>query len=869
MPALPTFDQIATICGGVILQRNAPATPISNLLLDSRRVVFADQSLFFAIKGQIHNGHQFINELYTQGVRRFVIDQPIDINPLPQADILLVNDTLAALQAVATWWRNHFQIPVVGITGSNGKTIVKEWLNQLWHEQYSIVRSPKSYNSQIGVPLSVWQMTTQHDIALFEAGISQNNEMEKLAHIIQPTIGILTNIGTAHDKGFKNHLEKTIEKLQLFQQAKLLIYRADYKIIDDAINLVRKKNQQSYQFDILAWNLINKNTPTTEHLSPNNAPHTSPIREIINVHVNQHTTHSDISFSIDANSLLQHNNHNAWQATHERNYTFILPFTDDAHIENAIHCILLSLYLNIAPDNLSQGLKRLTPVAMRLELKAGINNCSIINDAYSADINSLAIALNFMAQQQQHQKKTLILSDILESGQTRRALYSQIAELLKQKNITRFIGIGERISSCADLFTNFNTIFFAQTNDFLNENLSFYDETILIKGARTFYFEKIVAFFEQKNHNTILEINLDAIAHNLKTYRNLLQPNVKLMVMVKALSYGSGSYEIANLLQYHKADYLAVAYTDEGIALRQAGIKLPIMILNPLPETFASIIRYELEPEIYSLNQGKQFLQYLQLLPDTIKPYPIHLKIDTGMHRLGFDYHNLTKILPLLSDLKHLKIVSILTHLSASDEPQHDDFTQQQFEHFETICNLVEKTVGYKIIRHALNSTGIVRFPNMQANMVRLGLGIYGFDNSNLIQTDLQQVSTLKTYISQIKTIQPNETVGYGRQGKITKTTRIAIVSIGYADGLNRHLSNGKGSMFLRGKFAPIIGNICMDMTMIDITNIPDAQEEDEVIVFGSEIPVQTLAQQLNTIPYEIITSVSNRVKRVYYQSEN
>ena len=864
MPNLPNFQQIALITNGIIRQHHKLDTPIRHILLDSRRVNFAETALFFAIKGQTHNGHQYIPELYAQGVRHFVVNEAIDLSTVPSANILVVNDVVEALQTLATWWRNAFNIPVVGITGSNGKTIVKEWLQQLWQDHYCIVRSPKSYNSQIGVPLSVWQMAEQHDIALFEAGISQKGEMKALAQIIQPSIGILTNIGAAHDKGFDSKLDKTIEKLQLFEQAKLLIYRADYKIIDEALAYLQQKTPNSYCFTILAWNLIYNNAIFATHPDPAATPQLP-----IAIYATKHLAHTDIQFTAALPYFQLSPATKNIAPTSNTTYHFSIPFTDDAYIENAIHCLLLSLSIGIEPEQLAPSLKRLMPVAMRLELKAGINNCTLINDAYSADLNSLAIALDFMAQQQQHPKKTLILSDILESGQERRTLYIQVAELLKNRGISQLIGIGKRISSCADVFNTFNAIFFEQTDDFLHKNPSFYNETILIKGARTFYFEKIVALLEQKNHNTVLEINLDAIAHNLKVYRNLLKPDVKVMVMVKALSYGSGSYEIANLLQYHKVDYLAVAYTDEGIALRQAGIRLPIMILNPLPETFDALVRYHLEPEIYSSYQGKQFLQYLQLLPDKVKPYPIHLKIDTGMHRLGFDYDNLTKILPLISDPRHIKIVSILTHLSASDEAQHDEFSQQQFEEFESMCQVVEKNIGYKTIHHILNSAGIARFPNMQADMVRLGLGIYGFDNSQLIQHELQQVSTLKTYISQIKTVQPKQTVGYGRNGKITQPTRIAIVSIGYADGLNRHLGNGKGYMLVKGKLAPIIGNVCMDMTMIDITHIDHVQEEDEVIVFGNQIPVQTIAQQLDTIPYEIITSVSNRVKRIYYQSEN
>lgn len=871
LPVFPIFNEIVAIVGGTLLQQRAPLLPLSHLLLDSRRVSFVNTSVFFAIVGATHNGHQYIAELYAKGLRRFVVSQSIDLDAMPDADVLQVADTIAALQAIAAWWRQKFDMPVVGITGSNGKTIVKEWLHQLLCEQYYIVRSPKSYNSQIGVPLSVWQMAAQHDLAIFEAGISQCGEMARLAAVIQPTIGILTNIGAAHDKGFGSRLEKTIEKLHLFRHAQLLLYRADYGIVHEAIEQLRQQYPDDYVFDTLSWTL----TDLAMDHEAERATETLPIV----IHWVRRATHTDISFvwptqyqvpikakpTDVADGVSALNN-----GMEPQRYAFSIPFTDDAYLENAIHAILLSLYMGLNNNDLMQGVKRLQPVAMRLEMKSGINNCSIINDAYSADLDSLAIALDFMAQQQQHSQKTVILSDILESGQARTELYTQIADLLQQRGVSRFIGIGDRVLSCASIFAKLNATFFRQTGDFLAANVSFKNETILVKGARTFFFEKIVAHLEQKNHSTVLEINLDAIAHNFKVYRGLLRPDVKMMVMVKAFSYGSGTYEVANLLQYHKADYLAVAYTDEGIALRHAGIKLPIMVLNPLPETFEILLRYDLEPEIYSYDQGKQFLQHISSKTNNARQhYPIHLKLDTGMHRLGFEMENLTKILPLLCNNDDVKIVSILTHLSASDEAEHDSFSIQQFERFNAMCYIVEEVIGYKIWRHALNSTGIVRFPQMQADMVRLGLGLYGFDSSGIIQSQLMQVGKLKTYISQIKTVPPNETVGYGRRGKLSKLSRIATVSIGYADGLSRRLSNGRGAMLVSGQLAPIVGNVCMDMTMIDITHIDNVQVEDEVIVFGDQIPVQTLAKQLDTIPYEILTSVSNRVKRVYYQAEN
>lgn len=835
---LYTFAKIAIIVRGQVRGQINPKTIISRLLLDSRHIIFPETALFFAIVGEHYNGHEFLAEVYEKGVRNFVVSQHLPPNMLPNANVVQVADTVVALQQLAAYNRQQFDIPIVGITGSNGKTVVKEWLFQLLHKLYYVVRSPQSYNSQVGVPLSVWQINEQHQLAIFEAGISQPNEMARLEAIIKPTIGIFTNIGTAHSKGFESQKLKVFEKLQLFKQAKWLIYRADYELISACIAELKQQNTEQYCFATLAWS-------TNKLLCQNT--------NVLYVAVDKHPHHARISTT--------YNN---------RTSSIQVPFGDDAAIENAIHAYLLCLHLGVNRVEIAQQIKRLQPIAMRLELKAGINNCVVINDAYNADLQSLAIALDFLAQQQQLPQKTLILSDILESGQRSKQLYTAVAELVKQHKIDRFVGIGNKISTNKDLFTGVNSFFYNTTNQFLSANLSFENEVILLKGARSFTFEHIAQSLVQKIHTTTLEIDLNAIAHNIKIYRQMLLPNTKLMVMVKAFGYGSGGSEVANILQYNKVDYLAVAYTDEGVALRKAGIKLPIMVMNPQANTFEAIIKYKLEPEIYSLahlQKWERFLQYLTKGKSSKNIPPIHIKIDTGMHRLGFEEIDMSELLLILKNNKNLRIASVFSHLAATDSNEHDLFTKQQIEKFTALYQSIQAQTPYKIMRHILNTAGIVRFAKeAQMDMVRLGIGCYGIDSTGIIQRDLMNVSTLKTYISQIKSLAPTETVGYSRQGVLHQATKVATVSIGYGDGLPRCLSKGKGKMWINGQLAPIIGNVCMDMSMLDVSHIKNVQDDDEVIVFGEQLPVQQVAQWANTIVYEILTSVSERVKRVYFQ---
>jgi alanine racemase len=799
------------------------------LLTDSRRLIFPGTTLFFALSSQRRTGEQFIDELYQRGVRNFVVNNKINIKNYQNTNIILVKNSLVALQQLAAFHRSKFDIPVIGITGSNGKTIVKEWLNQLLEDDYNIVRSPRSYNSQIGVSLSVWQMNESNGLGIFEAGISQADEMKKLEKIIRPTIGIFTNIGEAHNEGFKNLQHKVKEKVRLFKNATVLIYNGDDENISKTLASLRE--QRGWVEAILFnWG---KNKDATVRIKKDSKSSSN--------------TTVDISYN-------------------KENFSLIIPFTDDASIENAITCITTLLYLKISVEKIREKLLRLSPVAMRLELKSGINNCSIINDSYSADINSLKIALDFMLQQQQHKKRTIILSDILESGQKEKKLYGEIAQLLIQKKINRLIGIGEKISAEIEMFRQLSeTEFYSSVENFKKDfhRLHFYDETILLKGARVFEFERIDQLLAEQIHQTVLEINLNALADNLKQYQQLLHPSTKMMAMVKAFSYGGGSFEIANLLQFHKVDYLGVAYADEAIELRRSGINLPMMVMNPELTTFDSLLQYQLEPVIYSFQLLKLFDDFLK--KEGIQQFPVHIELETGMNRLGFP---LDEMQTLISSLKNssFKIQSVFSHLAASEEAQQDEFTKQQTDLFINAANVIQSAVNYSFLKHISNSAAIIRHPELQLDIVRLGIGLYGIDSANSHLLDLHEASTLKSTIAQIKHLKNGVTVGYNRKGIADGNTTIATVGIGYADGYPRTLSNGNGKMLVNGHLAPVIGSVCMDMTMIDITGIADVWEGDEVIIFGKGLSVEQIAKWAQTIPYEILTGVSQRVKRVYFE---
>jgi alanine racemase len=814
-----SIEHINHIVSGAFLSQHQNDL-IEHLLTDSRKLIFPETTLFFALSGPRRSGGQFIEELYQRGVRNFVVSGKMDVTDYQEANIILVEDGLAALQQLAKFHRDQFDIPVIGITGSNGKTMVKEWLNQLLQDEFNIVRSPRSYNSQIGVPLSVWQMNESHEMGIFEAGVSQPNEMKKLGDIIRPTLVIFTNIGEAHSQGFQSIETKIEEKLLLATSAIAIIYNSDTENIARAVSSKNKTDQY------FSWG---RNPSAYFRIKGINK------------------THTDTSIAFE-------------------NFSLTIPFSDDASIENAIHCICTLLYLKIPADRIREKLMRLSPVAMRLELKSGINNCSIINDSYSADLNSLRIALDFMLQQQQHKKRTVILSDILESGKEQIKLYREIAELLYEKKVNRLIGIGEAMALNKGLLVQFSdTNFYPSVDHFKKDfhRLHFRDETILLKGARIFEFEVIDRLLAEQIHQTVLEINLNAMSGNLKEYQQLLRPSTKIMAMVKAFSYGGGSFEIANLLQFQKVDYLAVAYADEGIELRKSGINLPIMVMNPESNTFDALIQYQLEPVIYTFLLLERFEDFLR--KEGIVQFPVHFELETGMNRLGIPVAEMPRMIMALKN-SSFTIKSVFTHLAASEEAQQDAFTRRQSETYISVVNEIQAAVNYSFIRHISNSAAIIRHPDLQFDMVRLGIGLYGVDSASSGQLNLQEVSTLKSVIAQIKHLQNGETVGYNRKGVADGKTTIATIGIGYADGYPRTLGNGKGKMLVKGHLAPVIGTVCMDMTMIDITGIPDVHEGDEVIVFGPGLSVELVSKWAQTIPYEILTGVSQRVKRIYFE---
>jgi alanine racemase len=840
-----SLPEIAFHTNGTLFVRNEEHISIEEILIDSRLLFHPESTLFVAITSDRNDGHRFIDELYEKGVRNFLVSTiPPQFKSKPGvvvtaetsgflANFILVENTLDALQRLAAAHRSRFDLPVIGITGSNGKTIVKEWLFQLMNKDKKIVRSPKSYNSQIGVPLSILMIKPENDLAIFEAGISLPGEMEKLEALIRPAIGIFTNIGHAHDEGFYNLEQKIEEKLKLFVGSVVLVYCKDHEMIH------------------------------------NKVMHTISLEKVLKFTWSR-KQESDLQI---IQTAIDNLNQTALTGIFKKKeIKVILPFSDEASIENAIHCWSVMLILGYNPEVILTRMKALAPIALRLELKEAINHCTLINDSYNNDISSLEIALDFLNQQTQHTKKTLILSDVLQSGLDPKNLYREISSILSGKGISRIIGIGEEISSQADQF-HMEKTFFHSTNDFFDHFLfsSIKDEAILLKGARIFEFERIGHALQQKSHETILEVHLDALVHNLNYYRSQLSSGTKTMVMVKAFSYGSGSFEIANLLQFHRVDYLAVAYADEGIELRKAGITLPIMVMNPEEQSFDLLLQFNLEPEIYNFRVLYLLEQAIhENLGESRLPILIHLKIDTGMHRLGFDPSEVDSLIKRLEKNTELRVQSVFSHLAASEDPDENDFTLNQIDCLEKASEKIQAGLGYSFIKHILNSAGISRFPGAQMGMVRLGIGLYGVGFNKEEQHHLRNVSTLKTIISQIKKVKAGDTIGYNRKGLALTDRVIAILPIGYADGFSRRLGNGVGKVMIKGYAAKTIGNISMDTCMIDITELftlndsVSVREGDEVIVFGDAYPISQLANDLGTIPYEILTGISRRVKRVY-----
>ncbi|MCC2546092.1 bifunctional UDP-N-acetylmuramoyl-tripeptide:D-alanyl-D-alanine ligase/alanine racemase [Hymenobacter sp. BT175] len=847
------FPDLALLLNGTLLLQPAAPAPVHHLLLDSRRVGQLAGAVFFAIRGAQHNGHRYLPELYQRGVRLFVVDQEAEIPggaaAYPEAGILLVADSLRALQALAAHHRRQFRVPVFGITGSNGKTIVKEWLAQVLSPDELICKSPRSYNSQVGVPLSVWELNPSHTLGIFEAGISERGEMPRLAEVIQPTLGIFTNLGTAHDAGFSSAAEKAAEKMQLFLAP-------------------RPKNQDP-------------KTPTPQGLNPgvdllfycrdHEAVHAAALRHLparCTFTWSRHHPHeAQVAVTMMEASAERTVVQVRLTSPLPQEHTFSLPFADEPSVENALHVLAVLLWKQVPSDAIQRRLDRLAPVAMRLEMKQALNDCYVLDDTYNNDLAGLTLALDMLARQPRRGRRTLILSDVLESGIPAAELYPQIGTLLSAHGVERLIGVGPEISQFRHVFARLESGFYNRTEDFLGDFRpeQFQHETILVKGARRFGFERIVAAFQQKIHGTVLEVNLDALVHNLNYYRARLRPGTRLMVMVKAFAYGSGSYEVANLLQFHRADYLAVAYTDEGVELRQHGISLPVMVMNPSPDAFQKLQQYHLEPEIYSF---ERLHDYLRIAAEHPRPLPaIHLKLDTGMHRLGFTEEDLPELCRLLREnAKLVRVASALTHLAGADEEQHNSFSRQQLAAFERMVPVLEEALGYRVLRHALNSAGILRFPEAQFEMVRLGIGLYGVEAAGREQDALRPVSTLQTTISQIKALAPGQTVGYGRRGAaVDYERRIATLAIGYADGYDRRFGNGIGEVVIRGRRAPIVGSVCMDMCMADVTHIPEARPGDLAQVFGPDLTLTELAARIGTIPYELLTNVSERVKRVFF----
>ena len=848
-----TIEKITTLIGARRIGDTEAV--VSWLLTDSRSLCFPEETLFFALRSGRNDGHNYIPELYRRGVRNFVVERGhfrlsavtrvSDVTAstgtgggLAGANILEVVSPLEALQRLAERHRDEFDVPIVGITGSNGKTMVKEWLYQLLSPYKIVTRSPKSYNSQIGVPLSVWLLGEQTEVGLFEAGISQPGEMQALRDIIQPSIGVLTSLGTAHQENFRSMDEKCQEKLSLFHDAKVVAYNSDDNVVS------RCMRKSGYHGEKLSWS---KEDPQAAMF----------IKKI-----ERRNTVSTLYYIYKG-----------------KEGTYHLPFIDDASVECSIAAAVVALYLGVTPEELDVRMSQLEPVAMRLEVKEGQHGCTLINDSYNSDINSLDIALDFMSRRpdQEGKSRTLILSDIYQSGVTPHELYHRVMELAVKRGVTKFIGIGKEIKRiladegggqvAGDQTAKLHgtvAFFFEDVEEFLRSEVfkGLRNEIVLIKGARDFGFDQITEMLEQKVHETILEVNLNAVVENLNHFRSYMKPDTKIICMVKADAYGAGAVEVSKTLQDHRVDYLAVAVADEGVTLRKNGITSNIMIMNPEMTAFKTMFDYDLEPEVYSFRIMDALIKAAE--KEGITNYPVHIKLDTGMHRLGFDPEK--DIDEVISRLKHQNAIiprSVFSHFVGSDSDDFDAFSKHQFELFDTASKKLQSAFEHKILRHICNSAGIEHFPERQLDACRLGIGLYGVDSrdNHIINT----VSTLKTTILQLRHVPKDETVGYSRKGVLTRDSVIAAIPIGYADGLNRHLGRGKGYCLVNGQKAPYVGNICMDVALIDVTDIP-CKEGDTVEIFGEHLPVTVLSDILDTIPYEVLTGVSNRVKKVYYQ---
>ena len=800
---------------------------VSQLLTDSRSLGDPKETLFFALRTQNNDGHNYVLPLYAQGVRNFVVESEDGLGHLRDANLLVVPNTLEALQNIAMYHRRRFRIPVIGMTGSRGKTTVKEWLYELLKDDYHVMRSPRSYNSQIGVPLSLWDIDESTTLAIIEAGISTTGEMANLQAMIRPTIGVITNIGTEHNEGFSSMRQKAQEKAKILYNCDCIVYCADDPLVTQAIKpLLDVEVAQE-----MAWS---QHTPTHE------------------LYVSNITRHEDKS-QIDYEYKGEH-------------YSIEVSFTGYRDLENVITCLAILLYLQIDPEVIKERMARLAPVGTRINVIEGINNCTVIADGYPSDYNSLTPAIDFMARRSVHQTRTVILSDLTQESFSAEELYIRASEWLRSKHIDRFIGVGEQMMAFSRYFTGMETRFFASTDEFLDtmSQGDFEDETILVKGSPAFHFEQILDMLEAKQHMTVEEVDLNALAHNFKFFKSLIKPTTKTVGMVKASGYGTGSYEIAKTLQDRGADYLAVAVQDEGVDLRKAGITMPIIVLNPSVVNYKSMFTFRLEPEVYGLEECRELIK--EGAKYGARNHPVHIKIDSGMHRLGFMKEQLPELIELLQGQEIIRPASVFTHLCVADVPEEDEYTHEQKRYYEECAEILQNAFDYKILRHVLNTSGIVRFPEYQYDMVRIGIGLYGvktvFDGS---EDALQPVATLRSVVIAIRDLPAGATVGYGRRGVLTRDSRIATLTIGYADGLDRHFGNGNISVWLNGHLCPTVGTVCMDAVMIDVTDVPCALG-DRVEIFGHHVPIEKLSEVRGTIPYEILTSISPRVKRVYYR---
>lgn len=803
-----------------------PQDEISVLLTDSRSLTFPERTLFFALETRNNDGHKYMREVYDKGVRNFVARYvPEDMTGIEDSNIFIVKDVIKALQTIARTHRKRFDVPVIGITGSRGKTTVKEWLYQLLADDFNIVRSPRSYNSQIGVPLSIWEMNSDTTLAIFEAGISQPDEMPALENIIKPNIGIITNIGSEHTDGFSSDRVKCAEKVTLLRDCDCIIYCGDDPLISEAVANACIPAKE------IAWSTVDSDRP------------------LFISTITRHRENTRIEYSYL-----------------RKDGSVTIPFTSEADIQNAIHCLAVMLYLNRPEDVTAARMEALSPVGTRIQVMEGVNNCLVIYDAYTSDLNSLAPALDFMARRRTRSRSTTaIISDVMHETLEPARLYREVATLLANKGIERIIGIGEEISRYSKYFPA-DSRFFPSTSSFLAEMSGgdFERELVLVKGAAQFHFELIAEMLEARRHETVLEVNLDSMVHNFNTFRAMLRPTTGIICMVKASGYGAGSLELAKTLQSQGAAYLAVAVLDEGVGLRQAGITMPIMVLNPRVVNYKTMFAYNLEPEIYSFDILREIIAEGEKYG--ITDYPVHIKLDTGMHRLGFTEADLPELISLLKHQKAVKPMSLFSHLATADCPDLNEYTLMQLTTFDKWCTEIEKEFNHKIMRHILNSAGIIRFPQYQYDLVRLGIGLYGIPVLNDGSEDaLRQVSSLHTVIISIKEWQPGTKIGYGNKGSVERPSRIATLPVGYADGIDRHLGNGVMKVWINGTRCPTVGNICMDACMVDVTDA-DCQVGDRVEIFGDHVHVSELSDALDTIPYEILTSVSTRVKRVYFR---